>query len=91
MLENLKNYENIKSAMDAGDNVVVITKWAALNTKANELVNPAESYFFEKETDKAVLFTNEMKTKNVWLPKSQIIFLEKSQKEITKLFMGIEK
>lgn len=89
-LENLKNYEHIKKAMDHGDNVIVVTQWAAMNIDGvSELTSPYEIYFYEKETEKAILFVNEWKDKKIWLPKSQVIYYEKTSVQITRVFAGI--
>lgn len=90
-IENLKNYKNIKEAIDLGENVVVVTKWAYTNTAATRLADGFDCYFFETETEKAILFVNENKNKKIWLPKSQILFFNNKEKglQITKVFIGI--
>lgn len=90
-IENLKNYEFIKKDIDFGENVLVVKKWIFENNpKIANIKNPfLESYFLENETDKAVIFKDEFKINTICIPKSQILYLEKNNTEITKLYVGI--
>lgn len=89
-IEHLKNYVKIKEAIEFGENVIVVTKWASDKTKAAMLVG-FDCFFYEMETEKAMLFVNESKDRKIWLPKSQIIYYNKEEKgkQITKVFMGM--
>lgn len=89
--ENLKNYNNIKEEIDFGENVIVITKWAFYNTKAKLLASSNEHWFYENESEKAILFTNEFKDLKIWIPKNHVIYCNKDRSpEITKIFVGLE-
>lgn len=89
-IENLKNYEFIKKDIEAGENVLVITKWIfEINPKIGDIINPfLDCYFFEKETEKAVILKDELKINTIYIPKSQILYLEKNSTEITKLYIA---
>lgn len=90
-IQHLKNYKNIEEDIAFGENVIVVTKWAFYNTKAKMLASSLEHWFYEGESEKAILFTNEFKDLKIWIPKSHVMYYNKDKSpEITKIFVGLE-
>lgn len=90
-IQHLKNYKKIKEDIDFGENVIVITRWAFYNTKAKMLASSFEHWFYECESEKAILFTNEFKDLKIWIPKAHVLYYNKDKSpEITKMYAPIE-
>lgn len=92
-LENLKDLKQRNVVATAG-NGIVLKRWFVLkNMELFKNINFSETYFFEKETDKALLFVNEDKSIKQWLPKSVVVYWTlpyDSGTEITSFYAEVE-